>query len=160
MSVYWKVKAARLGSSQSLCCNCREGSPREAPEHRLRKSSGCTEDHTPDALSGAVWRSEIMVWRQKCWRLHFPSLAQTSSLSLVDFGASEAIPRSLKCKCDCFQSPGFESMVLGSFLDLNSFFFFFQREFIASIISAISLSVMTCSLFTSRDSGSKRCKHR
>lgn len=57
---------------------------------------------TPDALSGAVWRAEIMVWRRKCWCLHFPNLAQTSSLSLVDFGATEAALRRLKCTCDCF----------------------------------------------------------
>ena len=44
ISVYRKVKAARLGSSHSVCCNCRKGSPGEAPEHRLCKSSGCAED--------------------------------------------------------------------------------------------------------------------
>lgn len=61
ISVYGKVEAARLGSSQSLCCNSRKGNPRETPEHRLGKSSGCTEDNTLDTLSGAVWRAEIMV---------------------------------------------------------------------------------------------------
>lgn len=154
ISVYGKVKAARLGSSQSLCCNCRKGNPRETPERKLHKSSGCAEDNTLDALSGAVWKAEIMVWRQKCWCLHFPNLAQTSSLSLVDFGATEAASRNLKCKCDCFYNPGSESMAFRDFLDLNSFFK--GSRFVASTVSAISLSVMPCSLFTWKVSGSRR----
>lgn len=129
ISVYGKVEAAGLDSSQSLCCNCREGNPREAPEHQVRKSICCTEYNTPDALSGAVSRAEIMVWRRKCWCLHFPNLAQTSSLSWVNFGATEAAPRILKCKCDCLLKPWLWKHGFREFPRLE----LFLREWIYSI---------------------------
>jgi hypothetical protein len=38
ISVYGKVKAAHLGSSQSLCCNCCKGNPRETREQSFRRA--------------------------------------------------------------------------------------------------------------------------
>lgn len=161
ISVYRKVKAACLGSSQSLCCNCRK----ETPGKPRSRDTGCTEDskHSRCFIRCCL---ESRNNGPKTGMLMSP-LSQLSTNIFFIFGGFGCLKRrlqeALNASVIAFRILTLKAWCLGVSWTWNLFFFFFKGSrliAIASTVIALSLSLMTCSLFTSKDAGNERNKYK